>query len=32
VPHGADVAIARGELDPRLLPVVSRKVKPWRYS
>jgi len=30
--YGSDVAIARGELDPRSLPVVSRKVKPWRYS
>jgi hypothetical protein len=32
VPHGADVAIARGEIDPRSLPVVYRKAKPWRYS
>jgi hypothetical protein len=32
VPHGADIAIARGEIDPRSLPVVYRKAKPWRYS
>ena len=31
-PYGSDVAIARGEIDPRSLPVVSRKMKPWRYS
>ncbi|MEJ7815878.1 MAG: hypothetical protein WKF53_11955 [Rubrobacter sp.] len=31
-PYGADVAIRDGVLDPRSLPVVSRKVKPWRYS
>jgi hypothetical protein len=31
-PYGADIAMARRELDPRSLPVVQRKVKPWRYS
>ena len=31
-PYGAAVAIARGEIDPRSLPVVYSKVKPWRYS
>ena len=31
-PYGSHVAIARGEIDPRSLPVVSRKMKPWRYS
>ena len=29
-PYGSDVAIRDGEVDPRSLPVVSRKMNPWR--
>jgi hypothetical protein len=31
-PYGSDVALMKGEIDPRMYPVASRKVKPWRYS